>query len=72
MHEPRERLHTPRRLSIVFVLAVAMIGALAVPAFAQSDRDSDGPRVVITGRVAVGAGAHRQCRHLRRARSHRR
>ena len=55
MHEPRERLHTPRRLSIVFVLAVAMIGASAVPAFAQSDRDSDGPRVVITGRVAVGA-----------------
>ncbi len=56
MHEPRERLHIPlRRLSIVFVLALATVGALAVPAFAQSNGDSDGPRVVITGRVDVGA-----------------
>ena len=55
MHEPKERLHIPRRLSIVFVLAVAVIAALAVPAFAQNDGNSDGPRVVITGRVAVGA-----------------
>ena len=39
----------------MFVLAVAMIAALAVPAFAQNDGNSDGPRVVITGRVAVGA-----------------
>ena len=56
MHEPRERLYIPlRRLGLVFLLAVSMVGALALPAFAQSDRDSDGPRVVITGRVDVGA-----------------
>lgn len=48
-----------RKVTRTFGLALAtlgcLIGLLAQPAVAQSDRDDDGARVVITGRVDVGA-----------------
>ena len=57
MHEPRERLHIPaRRLSIVFgARRAAGRRARPRPRSPRATANNDGPRVVITGRVTVGA-----------------
>jgi hypothetical protein len=59
MHEPVRRSRIPlARLSVVVATATLLICVLAPPALAKSDRDNDGARVVITGRVDVGAREH--------------
>jgi hypothetical protein len=55
MHEPISRSRRPFvRVGLAVALAALFVATTAAPASAQTESD-DGPRVVITGRVDVGA-----------------